>query len=432
MEFSDRLRRDGPMALSPDGKLLAHMQGLGLVLRELETLAVVQLYTCLDSVQQVAWSPDSRCVACVMSKRSMLQVWSVADAEWTCKIDAGAEGVVGMAWSPDSRHVLSRADFQLRVTAWSLVDRSSAHLDAPKFDDERALRFSADGKYAALLQRDDGADWLAVYGCADWQLVRRFKIDTDDAVDFAWSPADHALCVWDSPLLFGVHVYSMDGKQLDRFSAYSHALGVKCVSWSPCAQFVAVGSFDKHARLKNHLTWRALADHAHGDRVDGAEVDVYKEVQVQTHPSDYTSVRTRYAIETGVVELPQAVAPSAAPVAPGGAQLGVSTIEWSYNSQYMATREDSVPNCVWIWETAKTRLKAVLVQREPVRALKWDPAANRLAVCTGSSNVFLFQPEGTSCIDIPAEDFHATTCEWSADGSALVLKDRNAYSVMYA
>lgn len=60
-----------------------------------------------------------------------------------------------------------------------------------------------------------------------------------------------------------VLIYSPDGRCLFKYLAYESGLGVKSVSWSPCGQFLAVGSYDQAVRTLNHLTWKTFAEFTH-------------------------------------------------------------------------------------------------------------------------------------------------------------------------
>ena len=42
-----------------------------------------------------------------------VQVWSLEQPEWTCKIDEGSAGLVDACWSPDGRHILTTAEFNV-------------------------------------------------------------------------------------------------------------------------------------------------------------------------------------------------------------------------------------------------------------------------------------------------------------------------------
>lgn len=69
--------------------------------------------------------------------------------------------------------------------------------------------------------------------------------------------------------LIQVLIYSPDGRCLFKYQAYESGLGVKSVSWSPCGQFLAVGSYDQMLRVLNRLTWKTFAELMHPYTVRG-------------------------------------------------------------------------------------------------------------------------------------------------------------------
>ncbi|KAF6038343.1 WRAP73 [Bugula neritina] len=71
---------------------LANAVQYKLIVRDYSTLQIVNLFTNLDAIQNIEWSPDSQFVMCVMKKRGLIQVWSLAEPDWTCKIDEGQQG----------------------------------------------------------------------------------------------------------------------------------------------------------------------------------------------------------------------------------------------------------------------------------------------------------------------------------------------------
>lgn len=52
-------------------------------------------------------SPSSVCLS--------LQVWSLEQPDWHCKIDEGSIGLVSSRWSPDGRHILNTTEFHVSV-----------------------------------------------------------------------------------------------------------------------------------------------------------------------------------------------------------------------------------------------------------------------------------------------------------------------------
>ena len=42
-----------------------------------------------------------------------IQVWSLEQPDWHCKIDEGSAGLVASCWSPDGRHILNTTEFHV-------------------------------------------------------------------------------------------------------------------------------------------------------------------------------------------------------------------------------------------------------------------------------------------------------------------------------
>lgn len=95
MDFSEAYQFTQPAtpAFSPDGKFIACAVEARCVIRDSETLIVYHMFSCMDKVKHIEWSPTGKHVLCAMYTRSVVQVWDVDDPAWTCKIDAGPAGV---------------------------------------------------------------------------------------------------------------------------------------------------------------------------------------------------------------------------------------------------------------------------------------------------------------------------------------------------
>ncbi|KAJ8320294.1 hypothetical protein KUTeg_001881 [Tegillarca granosa] len=190
------------------------------------------------------WSADSQFILCGLFKRGIVQVWSLEQPDWNCKIDEGSAGLCSVCWGPDGRHILTTADFYLRVTVWSLITKSVSYIRYPK-QCQKNLDFSNGGKYMALAERRDCKDYISIFTCSTWELVKHFETDTDDLTGIEWSPDGRVLGVWECPLTYKVLLYSVDGRCIAKYSAYDNALGVKSIAWSPTSQFLALGSYDE-------------------------------------------------------------------------------------------------------------------------------------------------------------------------------------------
>jgi len=92
-------------------------------------------------------------------------------------------------WAPDGRHILTTAEFNIHITIWSLTSQTVYYIENPK-DPVNGVSFAHDGKYMAVARRKACKDFIAVYSCESWELVKEFQVDTQDLVEIQWSPDD--------------------------------------------------------------------------------------------------------------------------------------------------------------------------------------------------------------------------------------------------
>lgn len=361
-----------------------------------------------------------------------MQVWSIEQPSWTCKVDGGLAGLTWCWWTPDSRHLLTMADFSLHLTLWSLVSKSVSLIKYPKLP-QSGLDFSPDGHYMALAERRDCKDVVSVFDCSTWQLVQHFPVATQDLAGLQWSPDGCALAVWDCVLDYKVLMYSMDGRCLASYSAYEHALGVRTVTWAPSSQFLAIGSYDEKLRVLNHLTWRAVAEHAHPPMVDNTGTVVYQEVENRPSiPPPTTRSLAPCQSHYDTLPLPVAVPTSQPDPEKPNPRLGVGLASFSSDSRYLATRNDNMPTAIWIWDMIELSLAVLLLQSSPVREFSWDPHQPRLAIATGTGRLCLWSPAGCVSVCVPCDPaFSLTRLAWHPDGNSLALLSSSHFCICY-
>lgn len=438
MNFSELFRQSSQTCkFSPDGKYLASVVEFRLVIRDVDTLQIQNLYTCLDTIQQIEWSSDSQFILCGLFKRGIVQVWSIEQPEWTCKIDEGSAGLCAVRWSPDGRHILTTADFNLRITVWSLVTKSVSYIRYPK-QCQKPLDYSNGGKYMALAERRDCKDFITIFACDSWELVKHFETETDDLMGIEWSPDGRVLAVWESPIKYKVLLYTLDGRCVSKFSAYDSALGIKSLAWSPTGQFLALGSYDEKLRILNHITWKAVATHSHPAIVKEDDVVVYKEIETRTPLPPGNDIdaptaalftpQSKYEVDQPPVDIP-VVKPDTKRANP---KLGVGILAFSFDCKYIYTRNDNMPCTLWIWDVQKLKLSAVITQGTAIKYVEWDPRQSRLALCTGTNRLYMWSPAGSLSVEVPVEGvFNVHSLKWHPDGNTILLLGKDQMCVCY-
>uniref|UniRef100_A0AAY5KIF1 WD repeat containing, antisense to TP73 n=1 Tax=Esox lucius TaxID=8010 RepID=A0AAY5KIF1_ESOLU len=417
MNFSEVFKQSNQLCkVSPDGKYLATCVQYRLVVRDVKTLQILQLYTCLDQVVHMEWSSDSLFVLCAMYKRGLVQVWSLEQPDWYCKIDEGSIGLVSSRWSPDGRHILNTTEFHLRITVWSLCTKAVSYIKYPKAC-QKGMDFSRDGCYMALAERRDCRDYVSVFVCEDWHLLRHFETETQDMAGVEWSPNSCVLAVWDSCLEYKVLLYSLDGRLLSTYSAYEWSLGIKSLAWSPSSQFLAIGSYDEKVRILNHITWKKLT-----------ELD---------HPATISNTKAVSTLSNGQGWVPDSKSVYQLPVIKpdldrANPKIGVSSMAFSSDNRYLATKNDSMASVVWVWDIQRLGLLAVLEQTSAVRCFQWDPRRPRLALCTGNAKLYLWSPAGCVSVTVPAEGgFQVLSLSWHCSGDSLILVGKDQLCLCY-
>ena len=105
---------------------------------------------------------------------------------------------------------------------------------------------------------------------------------------------------------------------------------------------------------------------------------------------------------------------------------GINLIEWSYDSNLIASVDESIPNVVWIWDANQLCLKAVLIQSTSIKCICWNPTKPQLILCTVGLKLYFWSHDGAFICDIPYEskDFQPSQINWSPNGDSLIVKDK--------
>jgi WD40 repeat protein len=203
--------------LSPNGLYVAHTSGSKLVVRKANSPGeVINVYQSLDKIEKIDFSPDSAYILCALFTRNAVQVFSVKDIEWKCRINEGVAGVISASWSPDSRSVITESDFGIYLSVWSLCDNTQSVISLPK-PSIKGFRsqlhsFSDCKRYLAVIHRIELQDQIGVYFVNPLLELVKFKARSNDVVAVHWVPKDTHIITMDSPLNYKCCIYNPSGE----------------------------------------------------------------------------------------------------------------------------------------------------------------------------------------------------------------------------
>jgi WD40 repeat protein len=317
-----------------------------------------------------------------------------------------------------------------------------------------------------FLQRKNCEDSVCVYDAKAWQLVHQVELPSTDAAGVEWSPDSRYIAIWDTITVGNslMVVDSLTGKIVgSKKWECDNGLGIKCVSWAPSGQFVAVGTHDARMVLLNSVSWTEIACLKHesciesrdgkqpvfvyAESVDGEVCKIEQAVERQaslrrlgsrniskiwsskTIQDDDGKVSTdEKLVEYEIVPLPLKLNIPRVPRDQVNPKLGVGTIKWSPNGKYLATICDDRPHVVWIWGSGRLSLEAILLHGRPVGCISWRPdESNCLAIVAGTRTVFFWSPEESSCVQISCDSFKAVGIEWSPEGDVLQVNSKESF-----
>ena len=226
--------------LSPSSTHIAYIgsSATKLFVSELSSNKIVHIFPCVDRIDKVEWSPNSKLLFCAMFSRCTIQIFHLEDKEWTCRINEGMAGMIHARWCPDSLHILIESDFGIQISIWSLTDSSSYLFKYPKQAPSSSSRggpslsaFSSCESFMVLGHRIELQDYIGLYSTDPWTELTKFKCRSNDLAQLSFVPESTNIIAVDSILHYRVTIYSPSGAVLSLFEPYQNALGPRCLSF---------------------------------------------------------------------------------------------------------------------------------------------------------------------------------------------------------
>ncbi|KAF9171424.1 WD repeat-containing protein wrap73 [Mortierella sp. AD010] len=338
-----------------------------------------------------------------------------------------------------------------------------------------AYSLRGDLQYIAIVERKECKDYISIYATEDyWSRppLHTFGVNAPegegvtaaagikDVDGIVWSPNGRYLLVWENPILeLKIAVYFMDGRCVGSYSVAPDidgslssyhtsqgpgssnttgggGMGVKSVCWHPGSKLVALGGYDQKIRLLNHLTWKPILEFHHSAYIKyGPSTVLWRESESTVPVSG--SIRVQGSIEYTIADQPAWIPTIRIDTHKPNAKIGVGWCDFNCDGTLLASRNDNMPNALWIWSMSELKPIVIIQQQSPIRVCRWDPGSPSRIVwcCSGSSSVYSWRASSAvlggivEAIEVPAEGFEVSSLKWCPNGKGLLLLDKDMFCI---
>jgi len=427
LTFSNKRKFSGNFSFSPNSMFFAISKGVQLVVYSNQALKPIKTFTFIDFIEDIQWSNDSQLILIGLYKRSICEVRSIQNENYKCTIDENIQGISYALFSPDSLHILTINQHVTKLAIRSLLNKSLLFINLPKFA-KKGLRFSSQGKgnFMALAERRDAKDIIGIYYILKWACIRRFETETEDLQDIKWSYDNSFIIVIDTPVICKLLIYDILGNLIQKIEVYQYKLGIKKFEISPNGHLFCLGLFDQSLRIYNSVSYTCMSILEHDkDSLNDNRVNYYKEEVIDKDG------KTKY------VELKPPIDLKVENIYLKGKNLfneklpkiGIGKMAFSYDNNFIATKNDNMPNVLFIWDLNSMNLKTVLIHLNEVTYFKWSKNKNVLFISTNNNKLYYFTLDSCKILEL-AKDFHNKSLMFSYDGKKMIVKDTNSFIVV--
>ncbi|KAG0065088.1 WD repeat-containing protein wrap73, partial [Podila epicladia] len=304
-----------------------------------------------------------------------------------------------------------------------------------------AFSVRADLQYVAMVERRDCKDYVAIHATEHFwtrPAIHSFVVpELMDVEGVLWSPDGRYLVMWENPKMdYKVVVYSMDGRCHGVYQAQDVGsvsglagpvfMGVKSVCWHPGSKLFVVGGYDQKIRVLNYMTWTSVLELEHTSSINyGPKTVLWRESDTLT-----TDMHTQGGVECKLfilalgialalhldkefpnttlflfvfhgsrdpdvkVEQPAQVPTVRIDIHKPNTKIGVGWCDFNCDGTLLASRNENMPNVLWIWSLAEQKPVAIIQQQAAIRVCRWDPSAPaRIVWCCGTDRVYSWRAD---------------------------------------
>ena len=420
LTFSNKRKYSGNIAFSPDSKFFAINKGLEIIIYDNKNLKQYQNFSFCDFVEDIQWSNNSKLILIGLYKRARCEIRNIENPKWYCSIDEGIQGMKYSLFSPDSLHILSICDHNIKLSIRSLVDKSLLYINFPKFS-KKGLSFSSKGNFMALAERKNAKDLIGIYYINNkWSCIKKFYPETEDLQNVKWSYDNSAILIPDSPTLCILYIYSPLGDLINKIELYKYKMGIKSLNISPNGHYICLGLYDQSLRIFNNISYTCVTIFEHNfDILNNNTVNYYKE-EIMNKDGETKYIQLKPPIDLINENILKNIKNN------NTTKIGISKMAFSFDNYFLATKNDKMPNILFIWDINQMNLQFVLIQLNEVIHFEWAKNKNILFISTNNNKLYYFTLDSCKILKL-AKDFNNKSLLFSSDGKKMMIKDTNNF-----
>ena len=422
LTFSNKRKYSGNIAFSPNSKFFAISKGLELLIYDNKSLKPLQTFSFCDFIEDIQWSKNSKLILVGLYKRSRCEIRNIENPKWYCSIDEGVQGMKYSLFSPDSFHILTISDHNIKLSIRSLIDKSLLYINYPKFS-KKGLSFTSKGNFMALAERNEAKEIIGIYYVNKWTCIKKFLPQTDDLQDVKWSYDNSALLIPDSPTLCILYIYSPLGDLISKIELYQYKMGIKTLDISPNGHYICLGLYDESVRIFNNISYTCVTIFEHDKEIlNDLSVNYYKEEIINNEgETKYIQIKPPIDLKNENI-----FKKNNNNINGKSTRIGISKMAFSSDNYFLATKNDKMPNILFIWDLNQMNLQFVLIQLNEVVYFEWVKNENVLFISTNNNKLYYFTLDSCKILQL-SKDFNNNALIFSPDGKKMMIKDNNNF-----
>ena len=412
---SNKVKYSGIVIFSPDNKYFAFSRSLDVLVYSSYNIKQINKFSFPDFIEKIEFSKDSNLILICMFKRGLIEARSLLNPKFYVRISEGICGLNYALFSPDSKNILTINENNINLSIYNLISKKKYIINYPKFSN-KGLTFSSYGNFLAILLKNSSQDEIGIYHTKSWSIINKFLPDVEDITNILWTVDNSALILIESYLLCKFHVYLPTGEKIYVVESYKNKIGILKYKLSSNGHYFAIGCYDESVKLYNTIGFTQICTFEHDNEIlSDKKVNYFKEIKIDNN-------RTQFVLVNPDVKLEKTISLNT------DIKTGIKNIEFSYDSNFMATLNEKNNNVIYIWELFNLSLQAIIIQINKIKSFKWAKNQHILFINTENDKLYYFNFERAFVHELD-DNFINKEFIFNEDGNKMIIKSENNFII---